>query len=760
MLPARLALALSTYWFDYLPHQRPHGVARSVEPCKASVVVRGGPVVDTLLLGHTMHLVHHLFPTIPWYRLSRVYGTIRPAVLARGGREVTPWSLPRSFDETPARSRWTAEPAVRAFAAFVLMAVAATIGLGPASAADPWSEPRRGGGSSSSSSTSGSSDKEPDWLDRETYVAPPGGVRAGDEEPAPSLTGEPIADAELVDALDAALSEIDALEAKIIEREALLKATDKPVAAAELTDELERLKADLESATETLNQARLALAHAIGLDPSHPEAGSEGPLTWDQELQQLLTPAFSELSELTYKPRELARLQRAQAELERRDAAVKTAIARTEASLTSSPPPAVGRELVGLLEEYTHLEERIALELVDNATQRDRIAGHAGTWETKKGRAVDGVRQFFEARGKSVILALGVLLGVLLLVRLMQKLLRVAAGRRIRSLGAAQNKDEDRVVITLRFGEVAVLLVGVMSAVVAMLAVLYVSGDWLLLTLAVAVLVAIGWGARNGVPRFWREAQLLMNVGPVRQGERLVMDGIPWRVTSLHLITVLESPAFPETRLHLPLASMHDCHSRPVTEDERWFPTMRGDWILWDDGAAQVLSQSPDYVTLMRDRSEITVPTGDFLGSSVVNLSRGFRHRLTVTLDYAHQADVTSTIPERLEWYIRDALASGEHAAHVLAVSADFEGASDSSLDVEVEVDFDGAAADRWETLSEVMAAAAVDACTRENWCIAFPQLRLHTDEPPSVQPTPTAGTGRDQPPQGGRLVGHAPIKS
>jgi len=70
-----------------------------VEPCRSSVVVRGGPILDLLLLGHTMHLVHHLFPTVPWYRLGRVYATVRSTILARGGREVMPGSLPRPYRE-------------------------------------------------------------------------------------------------------------------------------------------------------------------------------------------------------------------------------------------------------------------------------------------------------------------------------------------------------------------------------------------------------------------------------------------------------------------------------------------------------------------------------------------------------------------------------------------------------------------------------------------------------------------------------------
>ncbi len=98
VLPARIALFASTYFFDYLPHQRPYGRTQAEEPCRTSAVLRGGPLMDWILLGHTMHLVHHLFPTAPWYRLRAVYRTVRPAIKARGGREVFILSRPRPYE--------------------------------------------------------------------------------------------------------------------------------------------------------------------------------------------------------------------------------------------------------------------------------------------------------------------------------------------------------------------------------------------------------------------------------------------------------------------------------------------------------------------------------------------------------------------------------------------------------------------------------------------------------------------------------------
>ncbi len=50
LLPARIALLVSTYFFDYLPHQRPFGRPAREAPHQSAVVLRGGVVIDALLL--------------------------------------------------------------------------------------------------------------------------------------------------------------------------------------------------------------------------------------------------------------------------------------------------------------------------------------------------------------------------------------------------------------------------------------------------------------------------------------------------------------------------------------------------------------------------------------------------------------------------------------------------------------------------------------------------------------------------------------
>ena len=78
-LPARLALMALAATFAWLPHA-PH---RAGDPYRATSV-RSAPWLNLLLLGQSYHLVHHLRPGVPFYRLAGTWRGSRAAWVARG----------------------------------------------------------------------------------------------------------------------------------------------------------------------------------------------------------------------------------------------------------------------------------------------------------------------------------------------------------------------------------------------------------------------------------------------------------------------------------------------------------------------------------------------------------------------------------------------------------------------------------------------------------------------------------------------------
>lgn len=79
-LPSQIAGAALAFTFDYWPH-RPH-TGRGRLKDTASIDVR---FFDPFFLNQNIHLLHHLFPTIPWYRYRPAWAAILPGVRSEGG---------------------------------------------------------------------------------------------------------------------------------------------------------------------------------------------------------------------------------------------------------------------------------------------------------------------------------------------------------------------------------------------------------------------------------------------------------------------------------------------------------------------------------------------------------------------------------------------------------------------------------------------------------------------------------------------------
>ncbi len=94
VLPAWLASALLAFFFDYLPHH-PH---RSRERYHDTRVV-DSRWLDLPLLGQNLHLVHHLWPRVPFYRYRAAFEDARALLEAKGAEVIDARGRP-----APARS--------------------------------------------------------------------------------------------------------------------------------------------------------------------------------------------------------------------------------------------------------------------------------------------------------------------------------------------------------------------------------------------------------------------------------------------------------------------------------------------------------------------------------------------------------------------------------------------------------------------------------------------------------------------------------
>ncbi len=77
-------------------------------------------------------------------------------------------------------------------------------------------------------------------------------------------------------------------------------------------------------------------------------------------------------------------------------------------------------------------------------------------------------------------------------------------------------------------------VVSVVAALLTVVLVFYLFEDWVLLSLAIVFLMGLAWAVKNTLPRFMHQSRLILNIGAVREGERLVYQGVPWLVKKIN----------------------------------------------------------------------------------------------------------------------------------------------------------------------------------------------------------------------------------
>ncbi|MEM1368293.1 MAG: fatty acid desaturase [Cyanobacteria bacterium P01_H01_bin.15] len=78
-LPAGLVGFLLGLFFDYFPHRPFHQRDRW-----KNARVYASPILNLLIGGQNYHLVHHIWPTIPWYHYQPAYRIVKPLLEAKG----------------------------------------------------------------------------------------------------------------------------------------------------------------------------------------------------------------------------------------------------------------------------------------------------------------------------------------------------------------------------------------------------------------------------------------------------------------------------------------------------------------------------------------------------------------------------------------------------------------------------------------------------------------------------------------------------
>ena len=93
IFPHILASALIIYFFAYLTH-KPHEVHERYRDTNV-FWVKGKimePIVNWLYLFQNFHLIHHLFPRVPFYNYPKAFRSLKPVLDQRAGPHLRVWA--------------------------------------------------------------------------------------------------------------------------------------------------------------------------------------------------------------------------------------------------------------------------------------------------------------------------------------------------------------------------------------------------------------------------------------------------------------------------------------------------------------------------------------------------------------------------------------------------------------------------------------------------------------------------------------------
>ncbi len=79
-IPTLVGTAIVVYIFDRLPHV-PH---KETEKYRLARIIEVSPLVWFIMQGHNYHLIHHLWPSIPWYEYGRAFEEKRVELINAG----------------------------------------------------------------------------------------------------------------------------------------------------------------------------------------------------------------------------------------------------------------------------------------------------------------------------------------------------------------------------------------------------------------------------------------------------------------------------------------------------------------------------------------------------------------------------------------------------------------------------------------------------------------------------------------------------
>lgn len=439
--------------------------------------------------------------------------------------------------------------------------------------------------------------------------------------------------------------------------------------------------------------------------------------SFQDRLLEIFEPLISSLNRATEHPRKIEKVREEISKYELRIPELVAAIDNLNTLQSTSLEPTLQTKIALEQEQLRHHEVLLSNHLM---VLKSRLKDYESYESSMLDNVSDGFFDFIKGRGLNIILAIsGFTLTLSVLLMLRKKL-----------QNRFENLDEGRNVFFIRVLQLGLGIFSVVMAIAVALIIFYMRADWLMLAISFLLLLGIAWSLKSFLPGFLDEAKLILNMGIVREEERVVYLGIPWKVQSIGMLAILNNPVLSAGEMRITLDTLKGLNARPIDKDEPWFPTKMGDYILIKDGTyGQVFFQSPETVSIRTySRAVRSFSSEQFIDLNPTNLSKeGFGIFISISIAYEHQKQVTSSIRLVLEKSLQKSLINESFSKALHEIKVEFKEATPHALQLQILATFEGEAAGDYNYIKRVIRRNTLDICNENDWTLPYTKMQIDT---------------------------------
>lgn len=442
------------------------------------------------------------------------------------------------------------------------------------------------------------------------------------------------------------------------------------------------------------------------------------------DIQQILSPALNSIKQVSERPRQIQELMDRRETIEEMYQEAVRAQKKLEELLKNNKKKSLHwklKESIATTKEYV---KRLGIKREDLKFKIIKIEKDQEPFITSFSKLI---LDFFKTKGANLFIALLIFISVFWSFRL-------GKSRFISVISYRINKSDKKETYQWLVRPIRVLysVFSISFAFFLAILTLYALNDWVLVTFILITVAALVWSSKGYFPLFLEQSKIVLNLGAIREGERVIYDGIPWQIKSLGYHCRLYNPVLSGGYLRINTRELLTLHSRRIIDKEPWFPTKTGDWVEVDDKFAQVILQSPEQVILKSLGEEKTIyKASEFYSKAPKNLSQGFAIEFIFGVDYSHQSilltEVIPTFKERIQKAIDKKHEDLKESMQDVMI--EFMQAGASSLDLRLFLKCSGNIAAKKLFLMRSIQAEFVAVCNEKNYIIPFNQLTVHMEK-------------------------------